>query len=482
MVEKKDSYLYIFISVTFFFVIVNLLTITWSPLPWFDEVWFVDTAVNFSQNGEWKTTAQLSFGGESPIALYPPLYQYCLSAWLWFTGFSIVSVRSFNLFIVAIASWVLSRTLLDMNLIKNKSTLFLFLLLFWGTGMFAWSYRNGRPDMLNMLFSLFFVRAYFQYVTENKRQWLLLLWTVLVLFSGLQACPFIFIFLIYCLFVYKTERKKTVFALGLYGIGICVGLLLLWTHFSLLEHPKSFFWQFSQSESLSKLLYKIPFLKDSIEISNLSSFSLIEKIIESYVTNKNYLILTGVNSFLFLFYWKRIARIVFAKFCFVFSLIIPFFMALFGHIMSFYTWMYYLPALVFMLCIISEIKKQIFVYWGIAIFFTIILGLTRTLITADRKAYDRISEFIDRQQFDSNSKILSGYKPYYQLRSITNKAYYSVYPMEWLPEDIEYVLETTDEHHSENLEKYLRLKQSEGKTIFKMDSINSPRMILYHIE
>lgn len=88
---------------------------------------------------------------------------------------------------------------------------------------------------------------------------------VLILLSGLQACFFITFFLLYMYAVKKEYRYKTKIAFLMTVLGFTAGLTALWGHFVYHEHPGSFFWQFSQSETLSTLLQKIPFLSQSIQ-------------------------------------------------------------------------------------------------------------------------------------------------------------------------------------------------------------------------
>lgn len=100
---------------------------------------------------------------------------------------------------------------------------------------------------------------------SNRNKWWMLINAVLILLSGLQACFFITFFLLYMYAVKKEYRYKTKIAFLMTVLGFTVGLTALWGHFVYHEHPGSFFWQFSQSETLSTLLQKIPFLSQSIQ-------------------------------------------------------------------------------------------------------------------------------------------------------------------------------------------------------------------------
>jgi hypothetical protein len=57
-----------FYSISIFFVLLNIFTLKWDPLPWVDDVSLVDCPVNFVLDGEWKTTA--CFGDKNDEVLY----------------------------------------------------------------------------------------------------------------------------------------------------------------------------------------------------------------------------------------------------------------------------------------------------------------------------------------------------------------------------------------------------------------------------
>lgn len=69
---------------------------------------------------------------------------------------------------------------------------------------------------------------------------------------------------LYMYVVKKEYRYKTKIAFLMTVPGFIVGLTALWGHFVYHGHPGSFFRQFSQSETLSTLLQKIPFLSQYI--------------------------------------------------------------------------------------------------------------------------------------------------------------------------------------------------------------------------
>jgi hypothetical protein len=481
----REKQILFFGGLTGLFVLLNLITIGWTPTPWIDEVWFVETAVNYALDGSWTTTAWFSFGGETPVALYPPLYQYLLAGWIKIWGFSILSVRGFNVFIAAIISIVMFKGLRKFNLLRSWYVILIFVFLFWSTGAFSWTYRNGRPDMVNLLFSSLFIYSYWRYIKENSGRWLMLIYAVLILLSGLQACFFIVFFLFYMYLIKKEYRYKTRIAFFMAITGFIAGLIAMWGHFAYHEHPNSFFWQFSQSETISALLRKIPFLSHHIRPPE-PKHGFFEELLVCYTVNKNYFILTGVNAIMLFIlvvrgkYSKKPAEI----YVFGFSLLMPAVMALSGHCLSPYAWMFYLPAVVF--CLICMEKYRHKYVWGVygilTVGFSVILGLPRALVTADREEQGRITEFVEKQKFDKDVVILSSHSAYYPIRKITRNSYYSAYPVQYLPSNVEYVLKDDTDGHSGEYENFSRYILKKGYKLTPVDSLMKPKTVLYKVE
>jgi hypothetical protein len=476
-----------FVILTLLFILLNLATLNWAPLPWLDEVWFVDTSVNGALNGAWTTTAHVSYGGETPIALYPPLYQWLLTFWIWVCGFSLFTVRSFNILVAAGCSIVIFKGMREMGYFKKWITVIFFVFLFWGTGLFSWSYRNGRPDMTNLLSSLFFIYSYLIYIKKGNNKWRLLLASILVLLSGLQACPFIVAFLIYTYFTKKEYRDKTKIAFVFTILGFTIGVCLLWGHFLYHDHPKSFFWQFSQSVTISNVLYKFPVLSEYISrIKEIPGHNRFHEFLDCYLKNKNYAILTIINVAVLsvLLFKSKIKYHSIETVFFGFSILMPAIMFLAGHCLPPYTWMFYLPAV--LCCIIcmerhnSIILKGI--YGGLAILFTVVFGLPKTLIESDKSAHDRSVQFVEKQNLKKDVVMLSSYSAYYPIRELTKNSYYPAYPVQYYPSDIEYVLiDKTDSYKYENLDLYMHHIFEQGYIVTPVDSLKNPEIILYLI-
>lgn len=474
----------IFCLFTTFFVSLNLATLSWNPLPWLDEVWFNDTAVNCALDGKWVTTAQISFAGETPIALYPPMYQWLLTGWIWLCGFSLFTARAFNILIVCACSVFVFKGMRELGYLKKWFSVLVFVFLFWGTGLFAWSYRNGRPDMVNLLCALLFLYSYLRYVTKGSSIRWIFIASILVILSGLQSCPFIVTVLAYLYIVKREYRNKTGSAFLVTASGFMAGIGLLWLHFNYHGHPYSFFWQFSQSATISNLLNKIPVLSDYIVPAQEEKLYFLDKLYDSFLKNKNHLILSIFNTgtLCFLLFRKQTNRETTEALLLGFSLLMPLVLLLSGHYLSPYSWMAYIPAALFAVVCMEKYNHWPLrcVYGILTIVFTVVLGLPRMLIQNNKSTYEQIEQFVERQKFEKDVVILSPYSMYYPIRAITKNSYYAAYPHQYLPPDCEYIL--VDKHEkAENFDVYIENLYKKGAKIIPVDSIYTPEIILYKV-
>jgi hypothetical protein len=313
----------------------------------------------------------------------------------------------------------------------------------------------------------------------------MLVCAVLILLSGLQACFFIMFFLLYMYLIKKEYRYKTQIAFFMTVFGFIAGIIVLWGHFVYHGHPNSFFWQFSQSKTISTVIQKIPFLSQYIHPAD-SIINIFENFLECYTVNTNYFILTGVNVIMLSIllirkkYLKKSAEI----YVLGFSLLMPGIMSLAGHCLSPYSWMFYFPAVVFaIICMEKYHHKFVWSIYGIlTIGFTVVLGLPRALLTTDRDAHDRIVEFVEKQRFNNEVVILSSYSTYYPIRKISRKSYYPVYPVRYLPSNVEYVLKDETDGHSGKYENFSQYILEKGYELVPVDSLIRPKMVLYKVK
>jgi hypothetical protein len=478
------------------FIILNLITIEWFPLPWVDEVSLHDNSVNFVLNGEWRTTACYGDKNDNVYSFYPPLYQFILIPWIWLFGVLPLACRSLNLVLVFFICLIVYRFLRKTNVIKNYYSIILFLLLFWCAGIFSWIYRNGRPDILNMLCTVCFLVSYY----EKRNKWLLALFSFLIIISGIQSCPYLLCILI-CLYFFQSDKKRIKTAIYMFFAGVLGGMVFFNVYFYLQGHLLGFYYRsfiLCSSTMQNISLFLLPYIEKVLPIGaeikeallktdNSVSVSFFERMMNAYSVNKEYLLLCLSNGVIYA--WLLIKRqitykSVESKFLLI-TLLVPLFMALAGRFAVYYSWMCYIPSVICLIYMLGKHGKRIFVpvICGLATLTVVLFGLPKTLVTVDKKAYKNVESFILKQNFSDKDKIISPFTSYYAVRNITKTCYFTgVYPLTLVPEDTKYILTAKDDYGSENMDIYIKQCEAAGKKVSVIDSLASPQMKLYIVE
>jgi 4-amino-4-deoxy-L-arabinose transferase-like glycosyltransferase len=479
-----------------FFIALNLFTIEWFPLPWVDEISLHDDSINFVLNGEWRTTACFGDRNNEVYSTYPPLYQFILVPWIYIFGVSPLSCRSLNIMLLFLICVIIYRFLRNSNVIKDYYSLAIFLLLFWCAGIFSWIYRNGRPDVLNMLCVICFLTCYY----EKRNKLLLALFAFLIVTSGIQACPYLMGILV-CLYFFQSEKKRIKTTIYMFIAGTIAGLIFLNIYFYLQGHLLSFYYRsfiLASTTVKDAISFLMPYVEHTIPVDesiknallkpdHSVSTSFFEKIMNAYLVNKEYLILCLANVIVYLgllFKRKIVCKSTESKLISI-TLIIPLIMTIAGRFAVYYTWMCYIPSVLYLIYIIGKHNRQIYItlVYGLATFAIVSSGLPKTLITVDKKAYKKIESFVLKQNFSNKDKIISPFISYYAVRNITKDCYCTgLYPLSLVPEDTKYILTAKDDYGSENMNVYIKYCESAGKKVSVIDSLDSPRMILYIVE
>jgi hypothetical protein len=181
------------------FLGVNLWTATHFPVPWMDEIQFVDPAANLYLKNSFTTTA---YGWERGTELHAhhPLYSLLLATWFKITGFGPMHARALNYVLVictVLSVWV---AIARSELVPSATyRLFLVLLLLFGYS-FSFPYRTGRIEPLLMFLSALL----FLLFTIKNRRWRISLLAAATLFfgpAGLHLVVFAGVFT-FLLFIY----------------------------------------------------------------------------------------------------------------------------------------------------------------------------------------------------------------------------------------------------------------------------------------
>jgi MFS family permease len=144
------------------FLAINFTTGTRFPVPWQDEAFFTDPAVNYATGHGFVST--VDFCGDSTphtfFACNTPLFPYLLGNWIRVFGFSVLSTRSLNYILFSLAALVLWFATRRLKLILTPQARLLFLvLIFLGYGD-GFIFRSTRYDCTGLLLLALAVLAY----------------------------------------------------------------------------------------------------------------------------------------------------------------------------------------------------------------------------------------------------------------------------------------------------------------------------------
>lgn len=487
------------LGIGFIFVLLNFLTITWNTPPWLDEVQFVDSPINFVLDGEWYTTSWQLSGNPKPVSTSVPLYQFILVPWVWLFGVSPLAIRSLNIILVLFMSLLLFKYLDNLGFFRKHWLILLFLIGFWASDSFSWTYRSGRVDILNALTVVLFVFSYIDYLNSKRKSWYLYLFAFFIPLSGIQACPYLVIFLIWIWIfskVHSSVIKDTIKLLFLsWGLALINLLVFFYYHEGVIGFLASFIMRSSTLKSLSSFI--LPYIGSmlDVDVSQWTSKllfdpkgpSFVERILELYFHNKSYFILNLFNliSIFFLLFIRKYRLNKSILLVIGFSILAPLFILLIGRFQSYYSWMAFLPALVGA-SLIVESYNYLFtklIYW-FSILYIIFTGLPTKLLYADPSAYFELEQYIKGHNIDvDNDVILASYRTYYSVRNITNKVYFiHTYPIEMLPSKPTIaIVSQADGPWGVEVENYLAALKRNGEPVNLIDSLANPRIYYYEL-
>jgi hypothetical protein len=324
------------------FLAVNLLTATWFPSPWCDEIMLLDPAANLYQGRGFTSSAWPSQPSTQFWASYTPLYSVILYGWIGAFGFSALSARSLNYVIVAGVAVLLWLASLRLGLLRRPaSRLALVGLLLTGASMMYLA-RYGRPDALTLLLASATLLAS---SIRRTRLRSIALFALAMLYpvAGLQLLAFaVAICLLLWLFLGRAFLKTGI----LLATGSLTGLILLLAFYALhgvmttfiitqVMSPHVVFGEFGRvvkgdQAVYGRLHYRLETLKSSWQ---------------SYLVDPSFIpvlaALLVANAWLLLVH-HRLRRSI-ALFGLVAALFIPPFVLNVGKYSFYYTWMGFVP-------------------------------------------------------------------------------------------------------------------------------------------
>ncbi len=201
------------------FLAVNLFTGTRYPTVWQDEGGYSDPAANASFGHGFTSSI---FPGQ-PYGMFwagnVPLHEFILTGWFHVFGFSLLSARAMNFFLISVAMMVLWISFRRSGLIQTNIFRLLAIVAMLCTTGLTMDYRSARPDCTAILLASLGFLA-FTISGKTRRRVLLGLLGVFFPIAGLQlaafAAFFAFVFLVF-------TRGKHFLDFLFLGFGIALG-------------------------------------------------------------------------------------------------------------------------------------------------------------------------------------------------------------------------------------------------------------------
>ena len=232
-IARREKVFYIlFFSV---YVIHHLLTLSFSPIPWIDEVAFADLTHSFSRNHTFYENA-FGFGGHEPVLIYGPVYFMIQTAVTKVFGFTLFTFRMTNLFFGLADLALIYRLCMRLNLKAGVAMLIVFIISL--DPQFNQFLNSGRMDFVALFFYLAaFLLLLAQRSRERQNIACLILAGILLSLAALTnprilfAYPAFAAYFVYDLYLSKRLTRQIVLR---YGV-ICASMLAVYYLWVLME-------------------------------------------------------------------------------------------------------------------------------------------------------------------------------------------------------------------------------------------------------
>ncbi len=145
------------IAVTVACLLLNFITLTRSPTAWMDEISYADPGIRLAAGEGFTSAVWYSQNETTFFAGNVPLHPAFIAGWVSLFGESMFSVRSGNLFLMVVASWLVFALVCKVS--RTYWTGWLAMVLTWSLPGILFSYRSGRPDVEVLIVGLLFLLA-----------------------------------------------------------------------------------------------------------------------------------------------------------------------------------------------------------------------------------------------------------------------------------------------------------------------------------
>lgn len=428
----KDKNIFVYLIISAVAILFQLITLE-NQVAWIDEVMFTDSSVNALHGIGWVSHAWWGF----PVSVYPPLYQFTLYGWISLFGFSLFSVRSLNIVLAFILGILLQRLLKNIGVNMNAWKTLFFGLLFWFSVDFSWLFRNGRPDILGATIAtcliLLWIRWQNYFSSSKKQQRILLtgifLSTTALLLTGLQNIVFAGLVILFLLFIHD-KRKQLLLPLSSFMCGIITGgaLLLLWIwYIDAIDCLFSFV--LKQTRSVNQIVTDTTITTETHIVER----SFLQKIWGLY-NYQSYLILMAIGAILTISQKniKYFLPLIFISF-------IPLLMRMAGNFPSYYIWMAYLPALLFVFILMDKQentwKYMILTAVSAMFIYNSLQQYTQRFDTADLK------KMIRQSHIQKDDIVIAPFATLYEIMDMSDNVFFpGTFHLENLPGKPKYAI------------------------------------------
>ena len=217
-----------------FFIFISLSTLSFSPLPWFDEVFFADLSHSYLYKGGFYLKFSPIFN-KTEFLFYGPVYFWLQAAWAKLIGFQVFGFRLVN-FVSGLIFLILFRQFLTgLGIPKLMTTLVAVLLL--SDPIIQSNLHSGRMDFLSIMLSMAGLMVFLAY---TKKSQLALIPVSSIFFAlGFLTTPRILFFLV-PVFLYLLVRFRKDHLIGLFLLLVCSSIpVFLWI-FSRFGNPLAY--------------------------------------------------------------------------------------------------------------------------------------------------------------------------------------------------------------------------------------------------
>ncbi len=492
------------------FVIIAMVIVTTyfkcRVLPWEDEVAFLDTALTYLKTGEWIGYSWNDCGLDSkhpdlfPFQNYQPLYLWLTTCWHWLLGTSIISLRLFNVTIVGIVSYLISIFFANEYTLSKVNTILISIVSFLTFSMLL--SLTGRPDALNLLTCILFLKFLYNYIIYGRKVILVSLASALTMLAGIPAAILIFLVTLFLIIIFSGYRKKLYKAALYMIVGLLVGELITFAYFFVVGYEWTYFVSLiSYSATVKALAVKMlplvgPLLGIDVDsylaraADDVAGPSLIERIFGAYSLNIEYIILVILALFGVLYNYINQRKFK-GVWVVVLAAIFPLLMSFIGRYVIYYTWMGCLIALLGFIFIFSQIVskyKPLILLLLISVFLCV--GAYANIIkTDDSDRINELSQVAHNMNLSEEDAICISWDAYYAFKKYTSKTYtLGNYPFKYIREEISYLVIPTnhinDRHYirqKREFDSYINFLNENKTTVKKEEEYSSEHYDVYRV-